>query len=429
MLINKPRGTQDLYGDNLLLYQYVIDVCKNIALNFGFRYVIIPTFEHAELFHRNNENSDIVKKELYEFKDRGNRILALRPEATASLVRFLGENKLLKTEPLPIKIYTYGSMFRYERPQNGRQREFQQFDVEIVGANSIYDVVNVISYGYTVLKKLEIIDNVKLKINYIGSFQTRIKWIKSLQKYFYKYIDKLTPLSQERLKLNPLRIFDDKVDGKLFFVKKAPKIEEFLTISEKQEFKKVLTLLDELKIKYVISSSLVRGLDYYSDVVFEFVSNFDKENELTLIGGGQYDKLVEEITGIDLKSIGLAIGTNRCAELLSSKILNQLKNKESQQICLIGLKNVDDNKLFLLTQNLQNLGINISFKSKIKEISKAIKLCERINCRYLVIVGEKELSNKIFKIKDLNLRKEIDLNFNEFEIWWKEIVSRNEYRK
>ena len=418
MSITKPRGTQDLFGPELLAFKHVMNQCVKLADIFGFEHVITPLFENAELFHRNNENSDIVKKELYEFKDRGDRLLALRPEATASIIRFLGENKLLKKQPLPMKVYTYGSMFRYERPQSGRQREFQQFDVEIVGADSEYEVANVINFGNELLKQLGLLSKIELRINFIGSFASRTKWIKALQKYFEKYKDKLSALSQERLSKNPLRILDDKVDGKLDFVKKAPQINEFLTKEENDEFTKVLKLLDTLKIKHKITPNLVRGLDYYTNVVFEFV---DQDSDITVIGGGQYDNLVAELTGEDLRSIGLAVGVNRCANLLDAQVLQKIQKQNQKRILLIGTKDIDSNLLLTLCQKLINQDIKIVYDPRFKDISKAIKFCERANYRYLAIVGKNEVQNNQLTLKDLDTKEQLMLEQNKLIKWWTEI--------
>ncbi|WP_027124251.1 histidine--tRNA ligase [Mycoplasmoides pirum] len=415
MQINRPRGTKDLFKKELNQYNFVIDTCKNLAKNYGFEEIIIPTFEHSELFKRNNENSDIVKKELYEFKDRGNRSIALRPEGTASLIRCLGENKLLKTEPLPLKIFMYGSMFRYERPQDKRQREFQQFDVEIVGTNSKYDVVDVISYGNEIIKKLNLANQTELKINFIGSFATRTKWIKALQNYFKDYVHELTELSKERIDTNPLRILDDKIDSKLPCVINAPKINNFLSSQEKASFEETLKLLDLLNINYKVTDNLVRGLDYYTDIVFEFV---DIKNDITIIGGGQYDKLVEELTGIDLKAIGLAVGVNRCANMLNDQILEQISMNLSNKIVLIGLDNVPENEILKYSQILKNNGCPLIYFSKIKDIKKAIKLAERINYRFLGIIGLKENQNKEIQIKDLFNKKQELLKQDNLLKWW-----------
>ena len=422
MKITKPRGTKDLFGSEINQYNFVIDTCKKIAKNFDFQEIILPTFEHNELFYRSNETSDIVKKELYEFKDRGDRLLALRPEATASLIRCLGENKLLKTLPLPVKVFTFGSMFRYERPQDGRQREFQQFDIEIVGNDSIYDLVNVISFGHKVLSDLDLINDVELKINFIGSFETRLKWIQTLKEYFLKYKNELSLLSQERLENNPLRILDDKIDGKLPFVLNAPKIFEFLNNEEKKTFSQILKILDLLKISYKISDTLVRGLDYYTDIVFEFVSTKD---ELTIIGGGQYDKLVEELTGESLKAIGLAVGVNRCASMLSQKILNKIGNSLSKKILLIGLDNVPEIDLFKLSISSINNDCPLTYNSKIKDIKKAIKFCEKINTRYLAIIGPNEFSKNFVQIKDLIKQTQIEIKQSEIIKWWVDLLNND----
>ncbi|WP_033160217.1 histidine--tRNA ligase [Mycoplasmoides alvi] len=418
MKISRPRGTKDLFGLEIDKYNFVIDTCKQLAQNYGFFEIILPTFEYNELFYRNNENSDIVKKELYEFKDRGDRLLALRPEATASLIRCLGENKLLHNWPLPVKVFTYGSMFRYERPQDGRQREFQQFDIEIIGNDSIYDVVNVISYGHKILSKLNLLKNVELRINFIGSFETRSKWIKELKMYFNKYQNELSELSQERLKTNPLRILDDKIDGKLPFVIDAPKIFDFLTNEEKEKFYETLKVLDLLEINYKVTDNLVRGLDYYTDIVFEFV---DLTDNLTIIGGGQYDKLVEELTGENLKAIGLAVGVNRCANMIDDSIVNEIINANNKKILLIGLDSMFSKDLIKLSDNLLKENCPLIYNHKINDIKKGIKFCERLGYRYLGIIGLNEMKAKSINIKDLLTQNQIEIDQSKIKNWWMDL--------
>ncbi len=417
MQINKPRGTKDLFGLELGRHNFVIAACKKFAKAYGFEEIVTPTFEHSELFKRNNENSDIVKKELYEFADRSDRSIALRPEATASLIRCLGESKMLKTKPAPIKVFSYGSMFRYERPQDGRQREFHQFDVEIVGTDSLFDVADVICYGHRVLSDLGLLDATVLKINFLGSFQTRLRWIEALQKHLGKHADELSDLSKERLRTNPLRILDDKVDGKLPCVLQAPKITQFLGAGEKAEFQATLDLLDSLDVSHEVCDNLVRGLDYYTNVVFEFV---DTKSESAVIGGGQYDKLVEEITGTQMQAIGLAVGVNRCAAMLSEETVERIASGDEKKILLIGLEGVDENALFRLSQGAKAQACPLVYLPRIKDIKKAIKHCEKAGFRYLAIVGPQEARSGTAQIKDLREKKQIATGQGAISGWWAE---------
>ncbi|WP_027119896.1 histidine--tRNA ligase [[Mycoplasma] testudinis] len=418
MTIIKPRGTRDRYGQDFEKYQIVLSAALNTAKIFGFQEVILPIFEHAELFHRQNEASDIVKKELYEFVDRGERKLALRPEATAALLRMVGENKLLSTQPLPLKIFTYGPMFRYERPQSGRQREFYQFDVEIIGGNSHYDVINVISFADQFLSRIKVVNKPVLKINYLGSPKTRKIWIEALQTYFANYLNQLSLLSQDRVKTNPLRILDDKIDGKLDFVKAAPKIDHFLSDDEKLKFNKILMTLNSLKIDYEVDLNLVRGLDYYTGIVFEYIQTDTESQQSTLIAGGEYDGLVSELTQKDYPGIGLAIGIDRCIDLVDDTLLSQLKQEQANRIFTIVLDENLSTDLIPLISTWQQQNIHIVFESQTTKIDKAIKLCERLNYRYLGIVGLTEFNNQALLIKDLQTRKQTEVKFVNILSWW-----------
>lgn len=421
MQITKSRGTKDLFGDELESYKYVVNSCFELAIAFGFEEVIVPTFESTDLFHRNNENSDIVKKELYEFKDRGERLISLRPEATASIIRMIGENKLINIKPLPLKYFTYGSMFRYERPQKGRYREFRQFDIEIIGENSIYDVIHVINYGISVLDKINLLNKTKLKINFIGSFQTRTKWIEALKKHLLPYKDKLSKISQERLLSNPLRILDDKIDGKLDFVKNAPTVNKFLLKDEKFKFNQILRILENLKINYFIDDNLVRGLDYYTDVVFEFVDYDNQNQQNAIIAGGQYDGLIKEITGHNLKGIGLAIGLDRCAEMLSSETLNALLNNKQKRLFFIVLEKELVGSYYLKVSHWQNQMIKINYDPNVHKIDKAIKLAQRMNCQFLAIAGMDEFKQNKIQIKDLVSRKQETIDEHKLKDWWNKL--------
>lgn len=418
MNIVKPRGTKDRFGQEFDKYEIVLNAAIKTAQRFGFRQVLLPIFERAELFHRQNEASDIVKKELYEFFDRGARKMALRPEMTAAMLRMVGENKLLATQPLPIKLFTHGSVFRYERPQTGRQREFYQFDVEIIAGNLIYDVVDVISFADCFLTDLNLRNKTLLKINYLGSINSRKLWIKSLQDYFLPFKNELSQLSQERLLVNPLRILDDKTDSQLDFVKNAPKIEQFLANAEKEIFAKVLSILDRLKIAYVIDHSLVRGLDYYTGTVFEFVQNESTSQQATLIAGGEYDGLVAELTGKNHPGIGLAIGMDRCLELLDIKLIEKKHELDAMRILLIGLDVKRFNDLYVVCSQWQKTGIPINFNSSVFKIDKAIKLATLLNYRYLAIVGTSELNNQTVVIKDLSTHQQTVVLQTELWSWW-----------
>nr|WP_307928129.1 histidine--tRNA ligase [Mycoplasmopsis bovis] len=280
-----------------------------------FNLVETPILESADLYKRSVAGSDIVSKEMYEFTDKGNRILSLRPEGTAGFIRALIENKwhVINDEfwPRTTKFAYYGPMFRYEQPQKGRMRQFYQAGVEIIDGKSgdlnIYQDAELINMAYELLDSLGV--GFVLKINSIGDQKCRNKYQEELRKYLEQYKDELTPINQERLKNNVFRILDDKVDSQKPFMKKAPKLKDFLSSKSRDHFKKTLMLLDILNIKYEIDFSLVRGLDYYDEIVYEFVSSAkDAGSQSTIVGGGRYSNLVKELGGPDLFADRMRLG-------------------------------------------------------------------------------------------------------------------------
>ena len=411
-LINRPRGTNDLFGKQLDQHRHVLDKCANLARLAGYREVIIPTFERVELFHRQNESSDVVQKELYEFADRGGRMLALRPEGTASVVRCLAENNLLRPEDLPVRTFTFGSMFRYERPQSGRAREFIQFDVESIGGDSLFETVATIAYGARVLRALKI-GNVHLELNFIGSYQSRANWIAALKQYFAPYRHELSVLSQHRLETNPLRILDDKVDGQLQCVKQAPQITTYLSSAEKQRFATIQQLLKMCQIDFCINPLLVRGLDYYVDVVFEFVASAT-DTKQTIAAGGQYDGLVKELAGTDLQAVGMAFGIERCAALMG----DQPEPEWNERLDLFALADVDQNVVAALREQWLNANVPITFNAQINDIKKALRTCVRTKTRYLALLGTREMQTKTVTIKDLFTQQQQTMPQAALITWW-----------
>ena len=399
--IEKIRGTFDLLDDDAQKFLFVISVLTSLSYQYGFNPIFTPIFENTNLFLRSiGEETDVVNKELYTFSDRSNRSISLRPEGTASVLRSLIETKYFSIKQTPLKYFYYGPMFRYERPQAGRQRQFHQFGIEILGTNSYLDAVEVVLFAITFLNSVKI-TNYELLINNIGGIETRKKWIEELKKYFSKYQNQLTDDSKRRLKTNPLRILDDKVDGTKEFVKKAPKIDQFLNDEEKKYFKNITNLLDKLSIKYTIDSTLVRGLDYYTNFVFEIVSkNKELSGQSTLIGGGKYDELTQELGGPDISCIGLAIGIERIMICLNieNKIIDETVMKP--QVCLCCLdENLFDNCKILETK-LRNDGLSCISNYNTTKLPRLFKYAKQNRVQVIVIIGEKEFKQNKVIIKN-----------------------------
>lgn len=402
--ISKPRGTYDLFGKELDLFSYVSDSLRMISTLYNFKEIMTPIFEHKELFVRNiGENSDIVTKEFYDFKDKSDRELVLRPENTVAVIRSVVENKMLYKNPLPLKYFYIGPMFRYERPQNGRNRQFFQYGTECIGIKNCYEQVEIIFLCFAILQFFKI-TKFEFKINYIGGFETRKKWIDSLKKYFEQYKDELTEDSINRLEKNPLRILDDKIDGKKDFVKNSPKVEEFFNEQEQLEFNELKGILDLLKIDYKLDTTLVRGLDYYTGFVFEFVSTSKAlTGQSTIIGGGKYSNLTNELGAENYDCIGFAMGIERLMIAIEDE--NPNESKDHIDIYFAPLKNTKIASL-LLINTLRAAGYIVESNFNFDKLDKHFKYGEKFNPRTIIIFGENEAKNKQIILKDQLNKKE-----------------------
>ena len=396
MLINRVKGTRDIFSKNAKAFNLIKDTFFDVAKKYNYSFIETPIIEDASLFIRSvGETSDIVSKEMYLFKDHGNNLIALRPEATASTIRAYVENKINNFNG-ETKLFYFGPMFRYERPQKGRFRQFYQGGIEMLSPKSILTNFEIIKFASDFLNELKINDFV-LEINNLGSFESRNKYIQELKKYFLQFKSQLSEQSQIRLGKNVLRILDDKEDSEKDFVKKAPKLWDFLTKTEQQEFNDLLKLLKKFNINYSINYSLVRGLDYYNDIVFEFVSTSEAlGTKSTILGGGRYNGMVEELGGPKTDSIGFAFGVDRIMEII---LFNEKEYEELND----------------------NLDILIGFLNE-KEENEVICLAYELRKKYSTyLLNEKQTPKSLFK-KQFNLKpkylifKELNCKENEFKI-------------
>ena len=316
-MITKPKGTYDIYGDNAKYYKYIEGVFSTVCEYYNYEYIRTPIFEDSELFHRSvGETSDIVSKETYDFKDRGERSLTLRPEGTAGVVRSFIENKMYGDVNQPKKFYYAGTMYRYERPQAGRYRELTQIGVEVLGSDSEIIDAEVISLAYRLLEEMGI-EDVTVKINTLGDKESRENYRNALVKYLEPHIHELCSDCQHRFTTNPLRILDCKVDKDSDILKNAPSIMDYLNEESKNRFEKVLEYLRLLDVDYEIDPNIVRGLDYYNHTVFELVTNMESLGSAnTLCAGGRYNNLVSYLGGENTPGIGFASGVDRLMTIL-----------------------------------------------------------------------------------------------------------------
>ncbi len=411
--IEKIRGTEDIFDQYAAEFEIIRNKFGSLAKQYGYSYIQTPVIENRNLFIRSIGNtSDIVKKEFYEFKDKGERDVVLRPEGTASVIRAIVESKMLNTKPLPLKYFYFAPMFRYERPQSGRLRQFHQFGVECVGTNSYYDDVETISLAMELINQLNLKD-CYLSINNIGTPISRKQWIDVLTKYFEKYQDQLTNDSRSRIHTNPLRILDDKVDGIKDFVINAPKIDQFLSQEEKDYFANVCQKLDNLKIKYKVDSNLVRGLDYYSNLVFE-VNTIDPvlKGQPTILGGGRYGSLVAELGGSDVSCVGFAIGIERLLVLMNAQKLNA-EYKLYVDVCLAPINNSFNDYSLLLANHLRKNGLRVITNYSANKMKANFKLSEQYFTKYILIYGQKEVDNHSVIVKDQEKMTETEVQLKD----------------
>lgn len=421
MEFKRQRGTVDLYDDEVLYFNQLESILKYVANQYNFKEIRTPIFESTNLYTKAvGESSDIVHKEFYNFKDKGDREIALRPEGTAGTIRAIVEEKMLANLTGCLKVFYMGPMFRYERPQSGRQRQFHQFGIEVVGDVSINDEVETICLAISILNTLKI-KNYKLQINNIGSAKARNKWISELKKYFEQYKDQLSQDSINRLQTNPLRILDDKEDAKKDFVINAPKLEKFLSKEETLYFEKIKVLLDLLAIDYEVNENLVRGLDYYNGLVYEFISLSDQlKGQSTIIGGGKYDGLVKLTGGPDVAGIGFGLGIERLIVAIKDENKNFI-NKQNVDIVFAPLSQKCSNLAVLLNMIIRTNGFSLACNYNSFKLEKHFKLAEKLNAKYVFIFGDKELDKQEIIIKNQLTKKETIISIKEIENFLKEI--------
>lgn len=399
-MIQKLKGTYDVYGDLALKHDYVKKLFQSVCESYNYNYIETPLIERSELFHRGvGDTTDIVTKETYDFVDRGKRNNTIRPEGTAGIARCIIENKLYNT--LPLKLWYTGSMFRYERPQKGRYRELRQMGIEAYGSNEPIMDAEVISLAVNFLKELGLKD-VTVKINSIGGLETRNKYREALINHFKDNIDEFCGDCKERFLKNPLRILDCKVDNDNKLIKTAPSILDYLNKEEKDNFEKIKKYLDILDINYEVDSSLVRGLDYYTNVVFEFESNIKDFGSIG--GGGRYNNLLKSLEGPDIPAVGFAFGMDRIINVLETLEIKVNKNNDLD-VYILNISENEINYSLELIQNIRMCGYKADMDLSNKSMKAKFKEADRYNSKFIIMVGEEEVKTGILTIKD-NLTKE-----------------------
>ena len=399
------RGTRDVWGQEIEYFSHVINTAKQIANRYNFGELITPIFENSEVFHRSiGETTDIISKETYTFLDRDKDSLTLRPEFTAGVVRAFISNGL--TQTLPAKFFSAGPIFRHERPQKCRYRQFNQINFEFIGSKEYRADVELIMAGCDLLKALKLYDNITLEINTIGDLESRVNYREKLVAYLSKYKEELSDVSKERLEKNPMRILDSKDENDRRIIKDAPSIDSCLTDEAKAFFENVKNGLNDLGVKFKVNPKLVRGLDYYCHTVFEFITT-ELGSQGTVLAGGRYDGLISLMGGPATPAVGFAAGVERLAELM---LQNKTELPKSKVIALIPIGQKAEDHAMSLAHALRAQGCAIEYNFT-SDISKRMKHANRISASHTLIFGDDELAQNVYKLKDMNSGAELTHDF------------------
>ncbi|WP_191336888.1 histidine--tRNA ligase [Limosilactobacillus vaginalis] len=416
MEYQKPKGTADLLPGTTNLWEKVEKVAREVFDQFGYRGIRTPMFEDYNVFSRNvGDTSDIVEKEMYDFHDKGDRHIALRPEGTAGVVRAYVENKLYGPEyPKPYKVYYMGPMFRYERPQSGRQREFHQIGVEALNNESPQIDVEVIAMAIQLFKRFGV-PNVKLTINTLGDKQVREDYREALINFLKPHYDELSSDSQERMYRNPLRVLDSKDAGDQKIVAQAPSILDYLDEESQNYFDQVQSLLKELGIDYEIDTNMVRGLDYYNHTIFEIMSDslVFGGGYTTVCAGGRYNGLINQLGGPEEGGIGFGMGVERLMLLLQQEN-PEFAPQDQLDVFFASANEAGDNLAFKILNQIRDKGVVADKDYSGVKVGKQIKEAFRRNAKYFAVFGEREVDEGQFQLKNAATKDTVDVKIADF---------------
>ena len=416
MEYQKPKGTADLLPGTTNLWEKVEKVAREVFDQFGYRGIRTPMFEDYNVFSRNvGDTSDIVEKEMYDFHDKGDRHIALRPEGTAGVVRAYVENKLYGPEyPKPYKVYYMGPMFRYERPQSGRQREFHQIGVEALNNESPQIDVEVIAMAMQLFKRFGV-PNVKLTINTLGDKQVREDYREALINFLKPHYDELSSDSQERMYRNPLRVLDSKDAGDQKIVAQAPSILDYLDEESQNYFDQVQSLVKELGIDYEIDTNMVRGLDYYNHTIFEIMSDSPVfgGGYTTVCAGGRYNGLINQLGGPEEGGIGFGMGVERLMLLLQQEN-PEFAPQDQLDVFFASANEAGDNLAFKILNQIRDKGVVADKDYSGVKVGKQIKEAFRRNAKYFAVFGEREVDEGQFQLKNAATKDTVDVKIADF---------------
>lgn len=391
--LRPPRGTHDLFGEELRRQRKVAETGRELARRYGYQEIATPIFEHLDVFQRTlGDTSDVVTKEMYVFEDRGGDRLCLRPENTAAVARAVITGGM--AQDLPLKFFYVGPMFRYERPQKGRLRQFHQIGVELIGAAEPMGDVEVIALGQHILDELGVAGSVTLELNSLGDRESRIAYREVLVAYLEGHKDRLSPESVDRLERNPLRILDSKDERDRAILAEAPPFEQHLNQASRDFFQRVREGLEQLGISYRVNPRLVRGLDYYTHTAFEFVTTA-LGAQGAVIAGGRYDGLVRDMGGPDIPGVGWAAGVERLAMLLPAA------PEAERPVAIVPIGEAAEPRAWALAQALRREGVAVELAYRGRP-GQRMKRASRLGARYALSLGEDELARDVVKLRDLD---------------------------
>lgn len=406
-MIQKPKGTKDILPDEVFKWQYIEEKVKKIFENTGMKEIRVPVFEHTELFSRGvGETTDVVQKEMYTFEDKGGRSITLRPEGTAGVVRSYIENGMASM-PTPIKLWYEMAMYRYENVQKGRLREFRQIGTEILGTSSYLADVEAIMLGVRIFEELNI-PNVKLNLNSIGCPECRKKYQDALREFIRPNLDKYCDTCKTRYEKNPMRILDCKEKRCKEMNQGAPIILDYLCDDCREHFENVKTMLTKLGVDYEIDARIVRGLDYYTRTVFEFVS---EDDGLTVLGGGRYDGLVKEVGGQDTPAVGFAMGVERLLEVFDRYNKDLVKEK-SMDLYIANIGEKANDFATKLVLELRNAGVFVEKDICERSLKAQFKYADKNNAKFVLTLGDDEVEAEKARIKNMQNGEEVEIELD-----------------
>ncbi|MBS3740912.1 MAG: histidine--tRNA ligase [Candidatus Cloacimonetes bacterium] len=411
MKFQAPRGTYDILPKEMNKWYYIEKIIKKYVKLFNYREIRLPIFEYKDLFQRSvGDDSDIVEKEMYVFEDKNERLFALRPEGTASVARSYIENSMISSKRDPKKIFYYGPMFRYSRPQKGRYRQFYQFGIEYIGDESAYADAEIITMGWKILQEAQVPD-VSLEINSVGCKKCRKDYHKKLQEFLFARENKFCPNCQRRMKTNPLRVFDCKNYVCQEQLENAPQMLDNLCEDCEKHFDEVQENLKKLNVDYEINPRIVRGLDYYTRTAFEYKINYLGAQD-ALGGGGRYDGLIEYLGGKNTPAVGLSMGMERIILALEEAGV-EFPQINTLDVFIIPMDKKYDDKAIEIMNKLHDSEISAQIADANTSMGSNFKFCDRNNVKFAIVIGENEIKSEEYAVKNISKHKQESVHLDK----------------